>query len=58
MIAVIKGDIIASRKLENQALWLKPLKSLLTSWGEEHKDWEIHSGDFFHIRVSSYLICP
>ncbi|MBD3724450.1 MAG: hypothetical protein IE891_06635 [Flavobacteriaceae bacterium] len=53
MIAVIKGDIIASRKLENQALWLKPLKSLLASWGENHKNWELHSGDFFQIEISN-----
>jgi hypothetical protein len=51
MIAVIKGDIIASRKLENQALWLKPLKNLLASWGENHKNWELHSGDFFQIEI-------
>jgi hypothetical protein len=53
MIAVIKGDIIASRKLENQALWLKPLKNLLASWGENHKNWELHSGDFFQIEISN-----
>lgn len=53
MIAVIKGDIIASRKLVNQALWLKPLKSLLASWGENHKNWELHSGDFFQIEISN-----
>lgn len=53
MIAVIKGDIIASRKLENQALWLKPLKSLLASWGENHKNWELHSGDFFQTEISN-----
>ncbi len=53
MIAVIKGDVIASRKLENQALWLKPLKSLLASWGENHKNWELHSGDFFQMEISN-----
>lgn len=53
MIAVIKGDIIASRKLENQALWLNPLKNLLASWGENHKNWELHSGDFFQIEISN-----
>lgn len=53
MIAVIKGDIIASRKLENQALWLRPLKSLLASWGKNHKNWELHSGDFFQIEITN-----
>lgn len=51
MIAVIKGDIIASRKLENQALWITPLKKLLASWGKNHKNWELHSGDFFQIEM-------
>jgi hypothetical protein len=53
MIAVIKGDIVASRKLGNQALWLKPLKNLLASWGENHKNWELHSGDFFQIEIAN-----
>ena len=47
MIAVIKGDIIASRKLVNQATWLVPLKNLLATWGDSPRDWVIHSGDFF-----------
>ncbi len=51
MIAVIKGDIIASRKLVNQAKWLLPLKNLLASWGKTPKDWFIHSGDFFQIEI-------
>ena len=53
MIAVIKGDIIASRKLGNQAMWLKPLKNLLFSWGKNHKNWELHSGDFFQIEIEN-----
>jgi hypothetical protein len=32
MIAVITGDIIASRKVVNQDNWLVPLKTLLNSW--------------------------
>lgn len=52
MIAVIKGDIIASRKLENQAKWLLPLKRLLATWGESPKDWFILSGDFFQIEIT------
>lgn len=52
MIAVIKGDIIASRKLENQALWITPLKKLLASWGKNQKNWELHSGDFFQIEMA------
>ena len=51
MIAVIKGDIIASRKLINQAIWLLPLKKLLATWGESPRDWVIHSGDFFQVAI-------
>ena len=53
MVAIIKGDIIASRKLVNQAKWLLPLKSLLASWGKTPKDWFIHSGDFFQIEIKN-----
>ena len=49
MIAVIKGDIIASRKLEDQEKWLLPLKNLLDTWGKSPKDWELVWGDFFQI---------
>ena len=53
MVAIIKGDIIASRKLVNQAKWLLPLKSLLATWGENPKNWLIHSGDFFQIEIKN-----
>ena len=53
MIAVIKGDIIASRKLVNQSKWILPLKSLLASWGESPKNWFILSGDFFQIEIKN-----
>jgi hypothetical protein len=33
MIAVIKGDIIESRKLADQEKWLSPLKKLFGQWG-------------------------
>jgi hypothetical protein len=36
MVAVITGDIIASRNLVNQENWLQPLKSLFAIWGESH----------------------
>jgi hypothetical protein len=49
MIAVVKGDIIASRKLVDQERWLLPLKDLLSSWGESPKNWELVWGDFFQI---------
>ena len=49
MIAVVKGDIIASRKLIDQEKWLLPLKDLLSSWGQSPKNWELVWGDFFQI---------
>ncbi|HHU96107.1 MAG: SatD family protein [Bacteroidota bacterium] len=52
MIAVISGDIIGSRKLENQEVWLKPLQNLLNTWGESPKDWKLERGDFFQVEVS------
>lgn len=53
MIAVIKGDIIASRKLTNQALWLTPLKELLSTWGTSPQNWLLLSGDFFQLEVTN-----
>lgn len=53
MIAVIKGDIIASRKLIDQETWLSPLKNLLNNWGQSPKNWELVWGDFFQVEVSN-----
>src|SRR5699024_23313 len=53
MIAVLKGDIIASRKLIHQESWLNPLQDLLREWGESPKDWEIVWGDFFQLEIDS-----
>jgi len=52
MIAVIKGDIIASRTLDNQEKWLQPLKKLLNRWGKTPKQWELVWGDFFQLEIS------
>lgn len=54
MLAVIKGDIIASRKLVDQEKWLHPLKYLLGQWGKSPGQWEIVWGDFFQLEVG----CP
>ena len=51
MIAVIKGDIIASRKLTDQEKWLSPLKNLLSTWGKTPEQWELVWGDFFQIEI-------
>ena len=53
MIAVIKGDIIASRTVNNQEQWLQPLKTLLTKWGRTPQEWELVWGDFFQLEISS-----
>lgn len=53
MVAVISGDIIASRKLDNQGKWLSPLKDLLSSWGDSPKDWQLERGDFFQVEIAS-----
>ncbi|WP_221407998.1 hypothetical protein [Proteiniphilum sp. X52] len=51
MIAVIKGDIIASRKLTDQEKWQSPLKKLLSTWGKAPEQWELVWGDFFQIEI-------
>lgn len=51
MIAIIKGDIIASRKIQNPERWMLPLKQLLETWGQSPKNWELVWGDFFQIEV-------
>ena len=53
MIAVITGDIVASRKLVNPETWLLPLKNLFSSWGESPKDWKFERGDFFQVEVTN-----
>jgi len=53
MIAVITGDIIASRKLVNQEKWLLPLKNLFATWGDSPKDWKLDRGDFFQIEITN-----
>ncbi|MCH7412289.1 SatD family protein [Belliella sp. R4-6] len=52
MIAIIKGDIIASRKLLDQEKWLQPLKSLLSKWGSTPEKWELVWGDFFQLEIN------
>jgi hypothetical protein len=51
MIAVIKGDIVASRKMDIPEKWINPLKDLLASWGTAPKKWELVWGDFFQLET-------
>lgn len=53
MVAIIKGDIIASRELTNQNIWLEPLKDLLQQWGDTPGGWEVVWGDFFQLEVAN-----
>jgi hypothetical protein len=51
MIAIITADIINSRTLVNQEIWITPLKKLLTSYGSTPEKWEIFRGDYFQIEI-------
>jgi len=53
MIAIITADIINSRKLINQEIWITPLKKLLTSYGATPQKWEIFRGDYFQIEIEN-----
>jgi hypothetical protein len=53
MIAVITGDIMASRSLSNQEQWIKPLKKLLGKWGKSPAVWKLDRGDFFQVEVAA-----
>jgi len=53
VVAIIKGDIIASRKLVNQAKWIDPLKRLFANWGETPQLWEIIWGDSFQVEITN-----
>ena len=53
MLAIITGDIIASRKLVNQEKWLLPLKNLFANWGNNPKNWELYRGDFFQLEITN-----
>lgn len=51
MIAIITGDIIASRKLIDQGKWLIPLKNLFQKWEKNSKDWKLNRGDSFQLEI-------
>lgn len=53
MIAIITGDIINSRKIVNQEIWINPLKKILSEYGSTPKDWEIFRGDYFQIEIKN-----
>jgi hypothetical protein len=55
MIAIVKGDIIGSRKVKQPEKWLKPLKELLGKWGGTPRQWELIWGDFFQLEIEDPL---
>ena len=52
MTAIITGDIINSRELKSQDIWIKPFKELLGNWGQTPKQWEIFRGDSFQLEIA------
>ena len=52
MISVIKGDIVASRQLNDANRWLQPLKTLFAQWGSSPAQWELVWGDSFQLEVT------
>ncbi|MGQ7944455.1 transcriptional regulator [Flavobacterium sp. WC2509] len=53
MIAIITADIINSRKVVNQEIWITPLKKLLADYGSTPQKWEIYRGDYFQIEIEN-----
>jgi hypothetical protein len=51
MVAIITADIINSRTLVNQEIWITPLKTLLKTYGSTPEKWEIFRGDYFQIEI-------
>lgn len=54
MIAIITADIINSRKLNSQELWMQPLKEFLNNTiGKSPEKWEIFRGDYFQVEIDN-----
>lgn len=54
MISVITGDIIRSRVIKDQGIWLEQLKSALNNLSSDSKNYEIYRGDSFQLELSNY----
>lgn len=55
MTSVITGDIIKSREIKNQDLWLKTLKSALGQLSKDASNYEVYRGDSFQIECKDYI---
>jgi len=52
MLAIITGDIVDSRSINDPTIWMDPLKELFNKMGETPRNWEIYRGDSFQIEVA------
>ena len=52
MLAIITGDIVDSRSINDPTIWMDPLKELFNKMGETPQNWEIYRGDSFQIEVA------
>jgi hypothetical protein len=53
MVGIITGDIMNSRQVEDQQIWLAPLKKVLGVTGSAPRHWEIFRGDSFQVEVAA-----
>lgn len=54
MTSVITGDIVKSREIKNQDLWLKALKSALGKLSKDTSNYEVYRGDSFQIECKDF----
>lgn len=54
MTSVITGDIVKSREIKNQDLWLKALKSALGKLSKDASNYEVYRGDSFQIECKDF----
>ncbi len=54
MTSVITGDIIKSRSINNQGLWLKELKFALGMLSSDQSYYEIYRGDSFQLEFKDF----
>ena len=53
MRAVLTGDIIDSRNVENPQEWIDVLKKTLGQFGKSPVNWEIYRGDSFQLEINA-----
>lgn len=52
MVAILTADIINSRAVADQDIWLKPVKGYLAQLGPSPKTWEIYRGDSLQVEIA------